>query len=103
MLQRRGDDSASGCLTKAGYSDISAGSQVTVADGSGETVGVATLGSADVSENAAGSARVCQFSFTVSGIPAGSRFYSVHIGNANRGDQSYTQEELEDGIALSIG
>jgi hypothetical protein len=94
------------CIPKGGYSDVDEGAQVIVANGSGETVAVGELDGGGVQNGPAGNAfyqSVCEYPFTVSGIPSGSKFYSVHIGNANRGEQTYTRSQLEDGIALTLG
>jgi len=31
------------------------------------------------------------------------KFYSVHIGSTNRGEQTYTAAQLESGVALTLG
>jgi hypothetical protein len=105
MLQRADADNPPPCIAKAGYSDIVGGAQVIVANGSGETVAVGALDDGVIADNqsSTGDAKVCEFSFTASDIPPGSKFYSVHIGNTNRGEQTYTAAQLRDGIALSIG
>jgi len=45
----------------------------------------------------------CEYPFTVAEIPAGMKFYSVHIGSTNRGEQTYTAAQLESGVALTLG
>lgn len=94
------------CIPKAGYSDISDGAQVVVANASGETVAVGELGEGGLQNGPSGTAffqSVCEYPLTVSDIPVGSKFYSVHVGNTNRGEQTFTADQLKDGIALTLG
>lgn len=94
------------CIPKGGYSDIDGGAQVIVSDGSGETVAVGELDEGGLQNGPSGSAfyqSVCEYPFTVDDVPARVKFYSVHIGNTNRGEQTYTAAQLKSGIALTLG
>lgn len=88
-----GDD----CTADDGYDDIEQGAQVVVSDQAGETLGVGNLGAGTLR-----SAR-CVFGFDIDGVPAGRRFYAVHVGNSNRGEVQHTEQEIRDGVDLSIG
>lgn len=100
------------CLADDGYDDISENSQVTVTDGAGEVVGVGRLnpgvqtGSVGLSVgDFLGSgyrAPICAFSFEFT-VPGGGEFYNLSVGNSNRGEITYTAEELATGIFLTLG
>jgi hypothetical protein len=92
-----GDTDNAVCTGEGGYSDIGAGTQIVVKDGSGEILGT---GSLDAGKEAFPS---CVFTFTVSELPR-SDFYSVESGR--RGSLSYSFEEMEDQswiVFLSLG
>jgi hypothetical protein len=100
------------CFADDGYSDISENSQVTVTDGAGEVVGVGRL-SPGVQTGSSGFSYgdflgsgyrppICAFSFEFT-VPGGSEFYNLSVGNSNRGDITYTAEELATGIFLTLG
>lgn len=93
------------CTPADGYDDIASGAQVIVTDASGEIVGTGSLGASRLQGEDGGSllGASCEFPFAVSGIPAGSDFYGVRVGNANRGEVVYTADELAAGVELTIG
>lgn len=79
-----------------GYSDIAAGTSVTVSDGSGKVLATGNL--AGGIQSASG----CTFTFQAQ-LP-NSAFYKLEVGN--RGAQSYSQEELSNKgwqVALTLG
>jgi hypothetical protein len=84
------------CRGDGGYSDIHAGTQVTIADAAGSVVGTGRLGTGTAS-----SSTTCEFTFTVADVPAGEDFYRLTI--SRRGTMTYTAEELEAGPELSLG
>jgi hypothetical protein len=100
------------CRADDGYDDISENSQVTVTDGAGEVVGVGRL-SPGVQTGSSGFSYgdflgsgyrppICAFSFEFT-VPGGSEFYNLSVGNSNRGEITYTAEELATGIFLTLG
>jgi hypothetical protein len=92
------------CTSTAGYDDIAGGTQVVITDATGKTVavGVHESGALKAGPDATAFDARCDFPFTVTGIPAGSKFYGVHIGNTNRGVQQERPDQLKS-IALTIG
>lgn len=82
------------CKGTGGYDDITPGAQVVIS-AEGETVGKGELGEATYEDG------WCVFPFTVSEVSGGSDFYTVEI--AGRGGLEYTEEELEEGVELSLG
>lgn len=83
------------CFTTGGYDDISKGTQVTVSDENGKTVGVGELSDGVYSEGA------CSFPFTIKDLPAGRKFYKVEV--SHRGGIQYTEKQMRDGVAVSLG
>ena len=74
-----------GCEGTSGYNDIDEGTQVTVTDGDGKTLGVGKLGIGK-SENGS-----CIFDFSVPNVPEAG-FYKIEV--AHRGELSYSKQEL---------
>ncbi|WP_434315822.1 hypothetical protein [Leifsonia sp. P73] len=91
------------CTAGDGYTDINSGAQVVITDASGKTIGVGTLGDGthDATPDSTTADR-CLFPFAVKGLPAGSKFYGVHVGNQNRGVLQFRSSELKN-IQLTIG
>ena len=98
------------CYASEGYDDISEGSQVTVKNAAGEIVGVGSL-SAGVQTGSEGytyrdqlnlDPAICFFEFSFQ-VPSGEEFYSLSVGNDNRGEITYTAEELAAGVFLTLG
>lgn len=84
------------CSGTAGYDDIREGTQVVIRDETGTTVGVGQLEAA----RSLGTT-TCVFSFTVNGVEAGADFYEVEV--SRRGGITFSQEELEQGVGLTLG
>lgn len=82
------------CDGYSGYDDITSGAQV-ILSADGKTVGKGELGEAKYDDG------YCVFPFEVTGVAGGSEFYSIEI--SDRGDMQYTQDELEEGVTLSLG
>lgn len=86
----------SGCAGTGGYSDIAAGTEVVIADGSG-----ATLAIGNVLVTTLISANQCDLAFSVTGVPSGKSFYGVTV--SHRGTIQFTEAQLKAGPALTIG
>lgn len=94
------------CVPQSGYNDISTGAQVVISNASGEKIALGSLESGTLANGPGGEAfiqSVCQFAFTVDDVPDEGKIYSVHIGNDNRGEQSFTQNDLRVGVSLTLG
>jgi hypothetical protein len=99
------------CSSDSGFEDIREGAQVKVTDESGKIVG---LGRLKPGEQALGGRQmtwqdwvvynpaICEYRFQIE-VESIADFYSVTIGNGARGALTYTQEELEQGLSLSLG
>ncbi|MEH3140754.1 MAG: DUF732 domain-containing protein [Mycobacterium kyogaense] len=85
----------SSCTGSGGYSDIEAGTPVTVKNGKGEILTTTYL------ENGEGGQFMCTFGFTFKATEGQDR-YVVSVGR--RGELSYSFEQLRaGGVALSLG
>lgn len=99
------------CIADDGYDDINEGAQVTVKNEAGEVLGVGAL-SSGVQTGSEGfsyqdflreyTGAICSFSFSFE-VPGGASFYSLSVGNDNRGEITYTAEELAEGVFLTLG
>jgi hypothetical protein len=85
------DTFRNGCIGDGGYSDIGPAAQVTVRNGSGDILGVGSLGSGTPTAGAP-KAR-CTYRATVAEVPAGEGFYAVEI--ASRGEITQSEAELK--------
>ncbi|BBY62186.1 hypothetical protein [Mycolicibacterium helvum] len=83
------------CAGKGGYNDIGPGADVTVANESGTLLAKGRL------DGSFGEKDWCVFTFTVSDVPAGAKFYKVTV--SHRGEMSYTEQEAHARIELSLG
>lgn len=93
------DNSGLGCAGTGGYDDISAGTTVTVSDGSGHVVGIGELGLGK-EKSLLGE---CEFAFTVKDVPD-EDFYDVEV--SHRGGLKFSRQEMEDNdwyVAGSLG
>ncbi|GAA2873688.1 hypothetical protein GCM10010472_33700 [Pseudonocardia halophobica] len=91
-----GFSSGSVCSGGGGYSDIHAGTGVTIANAAGAVIATGSL-----SPGRASSSTTCDFTFTVPDVPAGEDFYQVEV--SHRGTLTYTADELRAGLGLSLG
>lgn len=97
------------CKTWKGFADISEGGQITVTNAANEIVAIGKLG-AGVQQSRSWTYRewfrmktpICEFSFSFE-APAGESFYTIALGNANRGEFTVTEAELGEGIFLTLG
>ncbi|MEJ2869468.1 hypothetical protein WCD74_16950 [Actinomycetospora sp. OC33-EN08] len=86
-------------------SSYSAGTPVTVVDGSGAMVALGALGEGQATTDSStamgryGYATDCTFSFTVTDVPEGEQVYGVRIG-AMRNVVVFTADEMADGPAV---
>ena len=85
----RRTDGASGCVGLGGYGDIQSGAQVTLRDGTGQVIGLTTLGSGRMTRDDA--LIDCRFEFAFADIPEAA-FYSVEVGR--RGEVRASSEDL---------
>lgn len=83
------------CEGRNGYSDISPTAAVSVSDENGTLLAKGDLTSSTKSSTS------CVFDFAVADAPRGSKFYQVEV--SHRGSLSYTEEEAESGLSLSLG
>lgn len=89
-----------GCAGTGGYSDMRAGTQVTVTDPAGTVVAVGQLGVGDRRGDTTGTR--CAFPFEVAGVPGGHAFYGVEV--SRRGRLQYTEAQVRDApLALELG
>ncbi|MDQ0241400.1 hypothetical protein [Arthrobacter bambusae] len=65
----------------------------------GNTVAMGKVGTVKLDDrSAAGHGYICSFDFTVTGVPAGEKFYTVVV--ANQGQKEVSEEDLSTGKAL---
>jgi hypothetical protein len=74
-----------------GYSDIGPGTQVTIRNGSGDTLGIGSLG-AGIPARGQPMAN-CTYRATITDVAAGENFYAVEVGS--RGEISQSEAELK--------
>jgi hypothetical protein len=91
-----GFTSGTTCSGAGGYSDIHAGTGVTIANASGAVIATGAL-----STGRASSSTTCDFAFTVPDVPAGEDFYQVTV--SHRGTLTSTADDLRSGLGLSLG
>lgn len=98
------------CRASDGYSDIAEGGQVTVTNGTGDIIGIGRLEAGrqelpfeiTYEEFLRQEQPICSFSFSFE-VQKGEDFYSLSVGNGNRGEITYTEEEIGSGIFLTLG
>jgi len=83
------------CATTSGYDDITQGAAVIIGGPTGQ-IGVGALGVGSISNGRS----ACSFSFDVA-VPAGLSAYTVTI--SHRGTQTFTADQLQGGIRLTLG
>lgn len=88
-----------GCQGTGGYSDITPGTAVTVANAQGQVIATGALGSGVMASS--GELDACSLSFTVPDVPDGLPSYSITI--SHRGPQVVPSTEAHSGVALSLG
>lgn len=84
------------CEGRGGYSDIHAGTQVVVKSASGEVLATGSLTGGTPT-----GITECTFSYSVGPIPGGQSNYGMTV--SHRGDLYYSEDELKDGPALTLG
>ncbi|WP_345383275.1 hypothetical protein [Pseudonocardia yuanmonensis] len=85
----------SACSGSGGYSDVHAGTGVTISNATGAVIATGSLSAGRASST------TCDFTFTVPDVPAGEDFYQVEV--SHRGTLTYTADELRSGLGLSLG
>jgi hypothetical protein len=86
------------CSGMSGYSDITAGAQVTVTDERGTVIGAGVLPEGTLIGS--GAIRKCQYKVTITDLPRGRQFYGVTIGH--RGTTQFTEGQLSN-VDLELG
>jgi hypothetical protein len=103
-------DLNNGCRAGGGYSDLNAGTAVTVADPQGHIVATGSIigGQAKRASmtlpgdtTATYYVAACLMGFTVPGVPQGLASYSVTV--SHRGTQVVTPEQAHDTVKLTLG
>lgn len=87
------------CTPTAGFSDISEGTAVNIGGSTGQTLAVGALGAGVLRGNDKG-VLVCQFGFQVL-APGGQSLYTVTV--SHRGTQTFTPDQIAQGISLTLG
>lgn len=97
------------CRAADGYADIAEGGQVTIKDSKGEIVAIGQL-SGGIQTGSEGynnrdsvlyELAICAFSFSIE-APTGLGFYSIAVGNENRGQITYEESELSEPVEFEI-
>jgi hypothetical protein len=97
------DPNWSSCTSDlVGYSDVNAGTQVTVTDAEGAIIGIGEL-EAGAYGAVANAGTTCTFRFVVESVPLDGDFFSVQIGNEIRGKTQFTLREMQVGPRLFLG
>jgi hypothetical protein len=89
------DDDQGGCQGTGGYSDMTPGTAVTVADSSGRVVATGSLGEGTDQGGA------CELSIGVPGVPAGLSEYVVTV--SHRGSQVIPGDQVGQPLVLTLG
>lgn len=87
----------SGCVGQGGYRDIRSGTQVTVTDEAGKTVGLGALTAGGIT----GRSGVCRFYFKVTGVPGDRDFYGVTV--SDRGRIQFPRAALDQAVTVTLG
>lgn len=87
-------------LPSENFEDIGAGTQITIKDGTGATVGLGTLSTSELQIVNPLESRACSFQMSVTGIEAGKGFYSMLIGN--HGTQQTAEADFIGDTELSL-
>jgi len=74
-----------------GYDDLHDGTEVTLTDENGKLLAVGQLTRTST----------CSFTFTLENVPPGRQFYGITI--SHRGTLHYSEQQLRQGVELSIG
>jgi hypothetical protein len=97
MLAIEGGEDLDPCTTSGGYSDVRAGTNVTLRDGANEIIGTSSLGPG------MGTDGVCRFEFVLENVPDRD-FYTIEVGR--RGTLTYSRDEMRENdwqVGLSLG
>lgn len=83
------------CVGARDFGDIGPNAPIIVEDESGKLLAKGFIGGSSTSIDG------CQLNFEIRDVPAGSRFYRVHVGQ--RQEMSYTEEEAKAGVEFVMG
>jgi hypothetical protein len=89
-------DGTGGCQGTGGYTDMTAGTAVTVADSTGKVVATGALGAGRVVQDTA-----CVLPINVPGVPGGLSEYVVTV--SHRGSQVFSTAQATQPIELTLG
>jgi hypothetical protein len=84
------------CEGDGGYSDIQAGTAVTISDAAGRVVAAGVLAGGRASSSAD-----CDFTFSVPDVPGGEDLYRLEV--SHRGTLTYTADQLAAGPVVTLG
>lgn len=105
LAQFAWDSGTSTCWGKGRYDDLDKGTQVTVTDAGGKTVGVGSIVDSSPQTSVSGDgarAESCTLSFEVPNVPRGGGFYGVEV--AHRGVINKSESDVfTTALQLSIG
>lgn len=87
------------CSADGGFSDISAGTAVTIGDQTGAIIAVGQLEPGRITQDASGTALLCSFGFDVQ-VPGGRAEYTVTV--SHRGTQVVSPAQTRD-VELTLG
>lgn len=87
------------CQGSGGYSDITPGTAVTVANAQGQVIATGALGTGAMASG--NGLTACSLPFSVPGVPDGLPTYSLTI--SHRGTQVIPSSEAHSGVALTLG
>lgn len=85
------------CFGRGGYSDLASGAAVDVSDNAGKVIAIGQI----TGNGTTVGTSTCVLPFTVSGVPAGKRFYGVTV--THRGVVQFTEAQMKAGVSLTIG
>lgn len=88
------------CMGTGGYDDIAEGTQVTIRDDSGKKVALGKLKAGKLGNDPTNDDLRCGFLFEISGVPGGSKIYSVEV--SHRGEIDFTKANA-DSLVLTLG
>ena len=80
-----------GDCTSWGYNDLHDGTEVTLTDENGKLLAVGALTRSSM----------CSFTFSLDNVPPGRQFYGITV--THRGTLHYNEQQLRQGVELTIG
>ena len=87
-------DDGDSCQGEGGYGDINSSTQVILSNGTGDIITRSNLGPGEVQDS------ICTYSFELE-VTEGEESYVLAVGD--RGESTYSFEDLKSGVELSLG